>query len=124
MDRALEQTFAWMEELFDELRLPGVSKSSFMNRPSLKHRRKSIIGSKDGEALVVHCPLEIKELLIEAEPEIYFQTDHYKAYPALLMRPEKVDKKILSTRIEAAWRMNATKSQLAAYKAIEAPDTR
>lgn len=111
-----------MEELFQEMRLPGVSKATFMNRPSLRHRGKLIIGSKDGETLVMHCPLEIKEVLIEAEAETYYQTDHYKGYPAVLMRPEKLDKEILRTRIEAAWRMNATKAQITEFEKIEGSD--
>jgi len=59
--------------------------------------------------------MEIKDILIEAEPSIYFETDHYRGYPAILMRPETLDKDILRTRIIAAWKMNATKSQLASY---------
>jgi hypothetical protein len=51
------------------------------------------MGSKDGEALVVFCPLEEKEVLLEAAPEIYFETDHYKGYPAILVRPDKIDKR-------------------------------
>lgn len=117
MEPALKKTFRWMDEVLQELQLPGLSKSTFMNRPSLRHRGKSIFGSKDGKSLVVYCPLEIKELLLEAEPEIYFQTDHYIGYPAVLMRPEKVDKERLRERIEAAWQMNATKRQISSYNA-------
>jgi hypothetical protein len=124
MDEALRQAFAWIDELFEELRLPGVSKGIFMRRPSLKHRGRSIIGSKDGRVIVVHCPLELKELLFENEPEIYFQTDHYRGYPALLLRPEKVDKDLLRVRIETAWRMNATKRQIADYEAMGTSDAR
>jgi hypothetical protein len=116
MERSLKQAFEWIEELQEELHLPGVSMGTYMNRPSLKHRGKSIIGSKDGKALVVHCPLEIKDVLLEIEPEVYFQTDHYKGYPALLIRPAKVDKDCLRTRILAAWHMYATEAQLAAYQ--------
>lgn len=115
IDPALQQAFAWVEELFEEMQLPGVSRGTFMNRPSLHHLGKSIVGSKDGKSLVVHCPVETKEMLLETEPEVYFQTDHYKGYPALLIRTEKVDKDQLKTRIEAAWRMNATKQQIAAF---------
>lgn len=116
MEQALKQTFTLIEELQDELQLPGVTIGEFMKRPSLRHRGKSIIGSKDGEALVVNCPLEMKELLLEAGPNVYFQTEHYAGYPAILMRPEAVDRDILRTRIIAAWKMNATKSQLSSYK--------
>jgi hypothetical protein len=116
MPVALEQSFIWIDDLFGELHLPGVSKGVFMGRPSLMHRGKSIIGSKDGESLVVHCPMEIKELLIQAEPATYFETDHYRGYPAVLMRPAIIDKATLRIRIEVAWRMSATKRQLAEFE--------
>jgi hypothetical protein len=112
VSKALDQAFVWIDEIFDELRLPGVSKGTFMGRPSLKHLGKSIVGSKDGENLVVHRPLDIKELLLDAEPATYFETDHYRGSPALLMRPEKIEKTILRARIDVAWRMAATKRQL------------
>lgn len=115
----LDHAFIWIDEIFDELRLPGVSKGTFMGRPSLKHRGKSIIGSKDGENLVVHCALDIKELLLDAETDTYFETDHYKGYPAILMRPEQIDKAILRTRIEMAGRMAATKQQLSDFDKLD-----
>jgi len=117
MDKAINLAFDWMEEIHRELHLPGVSIGTFMNRPSLRHRGKSIFGSKDGASLVVHCPLEVKELLLEVEPDIYFQTDHYIGYPALLIRPENASKNCLRERIVAAWRMNATKRQISEYEA-------
>ncbi len=41
---------------------------------------------KDAETLVFMCAIEAKELLMEAAPEIHFETDHYKGWPALLIR--------------------------------------
>lgn len=117
MPNDLDQAFAWMNEIHAELRLPGVTTGTFMGRPSLTHRRKSLIGSKDGANLVVLCPLEIKEVLLEAEPARYFETDHYKGYPAVLIRPGAIDKASLRLRIEAGWRMRATKRQLAEFDA-------
>jgi hypothetical protein len=114
MDRALEQAFRWIDELHGELALPGVSRGTFMRRPSLTMQRRSIIGSKDGKVLVMHCPLELKEVLLAAEPDVYFETEHYRGYPALLMRPEKADKDRLRARILAAWEMHATPAQRAA----------
>jgi hypothetical protein len=78
------------------------------------------MGSKDGEALVVFCPLEEKEVLLEAAPEIYFETDHYKGYPAILVRPDKIDKRELKHRLKRAWYERATKPQIAEYEARNA----
>ena len=38
------------------------------------------------EVLAVRCPIERKELLIEASPDLYFDDDHYRGYPAVLVR--------------------------------------
>ncbi len=51
MDQALKQAWQWMDEVFQELQLPGVSKDTFMKRSSLRRRGKSIFGSKDGLSL-------------------------------------------------------------------------
>jgi hypothetical protein len=85
-----------------ELDLPGLEETTGFGRPSLRVRGRSIMGSKNGETLVVFCPLEEKELLLEAVPEIYFETDHYKGYPAILVRPGKIDKRELKHRIKRA----------------------
>jgi hypothetical protein len=42
------------------------------------------------EILAVHCPIERKEMLIEAAPDIYFDDNHYRGYPALLVRLDAV----------------------------------
>ena len=112
MSDDLERAFRWMREIARELALPGVAEGTFMRRPSLTMRGKSIIGSKDGLHLVIHCPLEEEEMLLEACPGTYFETDHYKGYPALFARPGMLTKPELQSRIEAAWAMHATKAML------------
>ena len=89
----LARAFDLMRAAARELDLPGLQESTGFGRPSLQVRGRWIMGSKDGEALVVFCPLEEKEVLLEAAPEIYFETDHYKGYPAILVRPDKIDKR-------------------------------
>ena len=43
------------------------------------------------DTLVVTCPLEEKEMLMAAAPGIYFETDHYRGWPAVLVRIEEID---------------------------------
>ena len=38
------------------------------------------------DAVVVRCDLEEKPLLLEARPDILFETPHYHGYPAMLIR--------------------------------------
>jgi hypothetical protein len=87
----LARAFDLMRAAARELDLPGLVESTEFGRPSLHVRGRSIMGSKDGEALVVFCPLEEKDVLLEAAPEIYSETDHYKGYTAILVRPARID---------------------------------
>jgi hypothetical protein len=45
----------------------------------------------DPRVLAVRCPMERKEFLIEAAPHIYFDDDHYRGYPAVLVRLDAVE---------------------------------
>jgi len=76
---------------FDRLKkaaagLPEVEESTWFNTPSLKVRGKSLCRVKDPDTVVVMVALEEKEMLIQAAPDIYFETDHYKGWPAMLVR--------------------------------------
>ena len=48
--------------------------------------------------------------MIEMAPQIYYITDHYKGYPAILARPGKMTKKEARGRLERAWRTQAPKT--------------
>ena len=78
--------------------------------PALKVRKKMLCRIKDSDTVVVMCPLEKKELLMEAAPELYFETDHYKGWPSLLVRIDKVPPEELRLRLRRAYVMQAPKS--------------
>ena len=59
------------------------------------------------EGLAVRCPLERKEMLIEAAPDIYFDDDHYRGYQALLVRLEAIGEAELSALLADACAMQA-----------------
>ena len=47
---------------------------------------------------------------MEAAPEIYFETDHYAGWPAVLARAAAISDAELVHRIERAWRVQAPKN--------------
>lgn len=51
----------------------------------------------------------MKEALIAAEPDIYFDTDHFRNWPAILVRMDRVDDATLAARLRAAWTARAPK---------------
>ncbi|HEY4032197.1 MAG TPA: MmcQ/YjbR family DNA-binding protein [Caulobacteraceae bacterium] len=58
--------------------------------------------------LAVRCPIERKELLIEAAPDIYFDDDHYRGYPAVLVRLDTVEEAELAALLAAACALQAS----------------
>jgi len=89
--------------------LPGVEAGTSYGTPALKVKKKLIARmSEDGETLVIPTgSVDEKEFLIATEPEVYFQTDHYRAYPHVLVRLPIVTDARLSEMLEAAWRSQA-----------------
>jgi hypothetical protein len=77
------------------LRLPGVEEGTMYGTPALKLGNRwiaCIASNKSAEpgTLVVHTGFEQRDALIEEAPEIYYVKEHYKPYPAVLVRLSKV----------------------------------
>ena len=53
--------------------------------------------------------LREKEMLLQADPDVYFETDHYKGWPSLLVRLGRIGDEELRHRLEAAWLRQAPK---------------
>jgi hypothetical protein len=77
----------------------------YLARATPKGRRELVPG-----VLAVRCRLEKKELLLEAAPEIFFEDDHYRGYPAVLVRLDAVGEDELAALLKGAWRLQAPKS--------------
>lgn len=95
--------------------LPEVEEGTAYGTFALKVRGKSFCRLKDSETLVLMCSLEDKEFLLEAAPAIYFETDHYKGWPAVLVRLSAIDDGELARRLEAAWLGKAPKRLARAF---------
>ena len=87
--------------------LPGIETGTSYGTPALKVATKLIMRIKDADTLVLMAPLDEKERLIEMAPEIYYETDHYKGWPALLIRADAIDDAELQQRIADAWHLKA-----------------
>jgi hypothetical protein len=61
------------------------------------------------EVLAIRCELPRKELLIEAAPDRFFDDDHYRGFPAVLVRLAAVDEAELAAVLEGGWRLRASK---------------
>jgi hypothetical protein len=85
--------------------LPGVERSTWYGTDALKVKGKGFcrIKEKMERVLVVMVPSGLKEALIEAEPDKYFETAHYVGWPSMLVRLDAVSDAELQTRLECAW---------------------
>ncbi len=77
---------------------------TFQERIEVKKPRRPKL-----EVLAVRCDLEMKEMLIAAAPGRFFDDDHYRGYPAVLVRLDAIDPDELGPLLRAAWRLSAPK---------------
>lgn len=118
--KSLDAAFARIHALATKRGLPGVELSTSYRTPALKVAGKSFCRLKDHQTLVLLCPAEQKTLLMEISPDIYFETDHYVGWPAVLIRLAVIADEELALRLEDAWRAKAPK-KLTAQRPLAAP---
>jgi len=92
------------------LALPEVEEGPCYGTPGFRVRGKLFARIwEDGETLVLKIDLDARELLLAADPEVFFLTDHYRGYPYVLVRLPAVDPEQLRELLEDAWRLSAPK---------------
>jgi hypothetical protein len=65
----------------------------------------------------VMCPHEEKEVLLETDPDSFWQTPHYEGWPGLLVRYGSRDPERVADVIRRAWWDRAKKAQRVAFGA-------
>lgn len=112
--RAKPVTFDTVREL--GLALPGVEEGLSYGTPALKVRGKLVARLRDdGDSLVVMIDFDEREMLMTADPETFYITEHYRNYPAMLVRLSKADVAVLRDLLEDSWRRAAPKRMVAEY---------
>lgn len=92
------------------LGFPGVEEGTSYGTPGFRVRGKFLARLwEDGEVLVVKCGDDERDFRIQADPETFFSTDHYRGYPTVLVRLARVRVTDLREVLEQAWRRNAPK---------------
>ena len=102
------------------LALPKVAEGSSYGTPALRVAGKFLARLwEDGETLVVRIDDDTRDALIQADPKTFFITDHYRGYPALLVRLSSVHPVALRRLLEESWRFAAPKRLLAAQDRLK-----
>jgi len=91
------------------LKLPEVEEGIWFRTPALKVRGKSFCRLKEDGSTVVFLleSVEEQEFLCSTQPELYFITDHYRGYPAVLARLSKLRAAECGKRLREAWLLKA-----------------
>jgi hypothetical protein len=85
---------------------------AYLARPAPKARRVLVPG-----VVAIRCAMETKALLLEAAPERFFDDDHYRGYPAVLVRLEAIEADELAGLLRQAWKIVAPKAIAKKYEA-------
>jgi len=77
----------------------------YLARPSPKAKRVLVPG-----VVAIRCTMDTKEMLLEAAPERFFTDDHYRGYPAVLVRLAEIEADELAGLLRQAWKIVAPKA--------------
>jgi hypothetical protein len=100
------------------LALPGVTEQSCYGTPGFRLGKKFLSRlHQDGRSLVVKIGFDEREMLMAADPQSFYITDHYRGYPAMLVGLATVPVETLRRLLEQSWREIASKKAIAAYDA-------
>jgi hypothetical protein len=96
---------------------PGVEQSTSYGTPSIKVKGKilSRLRTEAEGALALMCDFVDREILLQAAPDVFFLTDHYRNYPMVLIRLDKIRADALPDLVERAWRMRAPPKLIAQF---------
>ena len=75
-----------------------------------RHRKE------DNSFVLTVSGMEHRDMLLEMDPKTYFITDHYKSFPGVLVRLERVTQEEVRAMLERRWRAMAPKKLLKAME--------
>jgi hypothetical protein len=113
---------SWEEACAYACTLPDVVMESWWGTPCPKVNGKGIMSrSREADSFGLMVTMPEKEMLFETDPETFWQTDHYRNYPMLLVRFGTVAEERIRLYIERAWWDRAKKAQRVAAGLAERP---
>ena len=94
------------------LALPDTEPSTSYGAPTVRVRGKPIVyPGRERGSFAIACPVEEKEFLLETDPDTFWETDHYRGWPAVLVRYSSPDRERIETLIRRAWWDRLTRKQ-------------
>ena len=96
------------------LALPDVEESTTFGATSLKARGKlltcpALNKSAESGSIMVRVGFDQRQALLEDAPDIYYVTDHYASYPAVLVRLSRIDVAAMQGLLRMSWQFVTAK---------------
>jgi len=99
-------------------RLPGVEATRAYGTPCIKVDGKIMarLRSESEGGLALRCDFPERQMLMQADPQAFYVTDHYLDWPMVLIDLAEVRWAAMPGLIETAWRMVAKKKRIAEFE--------
>ncbi|MGH7589303.1 MAG: MmcQ/YjbR family DNA-binding protein [Gemmatimonadota bacterium] len=98
--------------------LPEVQEGTSYGTPALRVRGKGFARLReDGESLVLRTDFDSRDVLLRAQPDVFYITDHYRDYPYVLVRLSAIHPDQLRELVADSWFLMAPKTLVARREA-------
>lgn len=96
------------------LAFPGTTEGTSYGMPAILLLKKFFtrLRPEDNSLVLNVGSIDERDMLIEAEPATFHITEHYRNYPAVLARLERLDAARLKAMLERRWRVMVPKKML------------
>ncbi len=106
----------WEEAAAFGLSLPDTELGTSYGRPAAKVNGKAFLyTSREAGSFAIASPLPEKELLMETDPATFWESAHYRGWPAVLVRYGSTERERIETVIARAWWDRAKKAQRSSF---------
>jgi hypothetical protein len=104
------------------LGFPGVTEGTSYGKPAFLLNKKFFtrLRREDDSLVLLEVSFDEREMLMDAEPQTFHFTAHYKDSPTVLARRETLDAGSFRNFLERRWRKLAPKRTVRAWEAARA----
>jgi hypothetical protein len=102
------------------LGLPDTEMSTSYGKPAIKivsNGRAFLHASREDGSFVLAIDIDTKEMLMETDPDTFWQTPHYEGWPGILVRYDTADPARVHAMIERAREWSAARPRSKPRKA-------
>ena len=101
-------SLTWDDVVAYALSLPDTVLTTYFGGPAVKANDRAVVTpSREPDSFCLHIDKGKIEMLMEIDPDTFWQTPHYQGYPALLVRYDSANRELVMDQIAASrdWAM-------------------